>query len=215
MIQTRDLIEALVADARPVRRLRPPVVRAAAWLVLPALIFGLLVLGHGVRPDLAQRLHQPAFVLTISASLMTGALAAIASFMLDLPDRSRGWALLPAPTLLLWLATLGHSCLTNWIDIGPDGMQLGEAARCFATVLITSLPLSLAMFAMLRHGAPLREGTVALTASLAVAAMSATAMSLFHSLDASAMILMWNLGTAAVIVSLGSSLGRRLVAARS
>ena len=215
MIQTRDLIEALVADARPVRRLRPPVVRAAAWLVLPALIFGLLVLAHGVRPDLAQRLHQPAFVLAISASLMTGALAAIASFMLDLPDRSRGWALLPAPTLLLWLATLGHSCLTNWIDIGPDGMQLGEAARCFATVLITSLPLSLAMFAMLRHGAPLREGTVALTGSLAVAAMSATAMSLFHSLDASAMILMWNLGTAAVIVSLGSSLGRRLVAARS
>ena len=214
MIQTRDLIEALVADARPVRRLRPPVVRAAAWLVLPALIFGLLVLAHGVRPDLAQRLHQPAFVLAISASLMTGALAAIASFMLDLPDRSRRWTLLPAPTLLLWLATLGHSCLTNWIDIGPDGMQLGEAARCFATVLITSLPLSLAMFAMLRHGAPLREGTVALTASLAVAAMSATAMSLFHSLDASAMILMWNLGTAAVIVSLGSSLSRRLVASR-
>ena len=55
---------------------------------------------------------------------------------------------------------------------------------------------------------------MALTGSLAVAAMSATAMSLFHSLDASAMILMWNLGTAAVIVSLGSSLGRRLVAAR-
>ena len=214
MIQTRDLIEALVADARPVRRLRPPVVRAAAWLVLPALIFGLLVLAHGVRPDLAQRLHQPAFVLAISASLMTGALAAIASFMLDLPDRSRRWTLLPAPTLLLWLATLGHSCLTNWIDIGPDGMQLAEAARCFATVLITSLPLSLAMFAMLRHGAPLRGGTVALTASLAVAAMSATAMSLFHSLDASAMILMWNLGTAAVIVSLGSSLSRRLVASR-
>ena len=93
-------------------------------------------------------------------------------------------------------------------------MQIGETARCFATVLVMSLPLSLALFAMLRHGAPLREGTEALTGSLAVAAMSATAMSVFHSLDASAMILIWNLGTAGVIVVLGGSLGQKSLSAR-
>ena len=32
MIKTSDLVEALVADARPVRRLRPPAQRAALWL---------------------------------------------------------------------------------------------------------------------------------------------------------------------------------------
>jgi len=213
MIKTTELIEALVAEARPVRRLRPPALRAALWLLLPALIFALLAVGHGVRVDLVQRLDQPEFVIGIAASLLTGAFAAIASFMLNLPDRSPGWALLPAPSLVLWLGTLGHGCLTNWVDIGPDGIQLGETARCFATVLTTSLPLSLAMFAMLRHGSLLRANTVALTGSLAVAAMTATAMSLFHRLDASAMVLFWNLGVAVVIVALGSTRGRRLTTA--
>ncbi|HEY2929395.1 DUF1109 domain-containing protein [Piscinibacter sp.] len=215
MIRTSDLIEALVADAQPVRRLQPPVLRAALWLLLPALIFGLLALGQGVRPDLAQRLEQPGFVVGTAASLLTGVLAAFASFMLNLPDRSRGWALLPAPALAVWVATVGYGCLVNWVSIGPGGVQVGETARCFATVLMTSLPLSLVMFAMLRHGSLLPATTVALTGSLAVAAMSATAMSIFHSLDASVMILVWNLGTAALIVALGGLLGRRLAVARA
>ena len=212
MIKTSDLIEALVADARPVRRLRAPVLRAALWLLLPALIFGLLATAHGVRPDLAQHLDQPDFVVGMGASLLTAVLAAVASFMLNLPDRSRGWALLPVPTLVLWLTTIGHGCLTRWVDIGPDGMQLGESARCFATVILTSLPLSLAMFIMLRHGSLLRSSTVTLTSSLAVAAITASAMTLFHPLDATVMILIWNLGASALIVGAGSWLGRRLIA---
>ena len=211
MITTSELIEALVADAPPVRRLRPPVVRAALWLLLAALIFGLLAAGHGVRPDLAQRLEQPDFIVGTAAALLTGVLAAIASFKLNLPDRSRGWALLPVPALLAWVGTVGYGCLVNWVSIGPDGVQFGETARCFATLLMISLPLSLAMFAMLRHGAVLSASTVSLTGSLAVGAMSATAMSIFHSLDATVMILVWNLGTAALIVALGRLLASRLV----
>ena len=213
MIKTSDLIEALVADARPVRRLRPPVLRAALWLLLPGLVFGLLVLAHGLRPDLAQRLREPAFLLSLAASLFTGVLAAAASFMLNLPDRTRAWALLPVPAVVLWVATIGAGCLTDWADLGPDAMQLGESARCFVTVLVTSVPLSLGMFVMLRHGAVLLPNTVTLTGSLAVAAMSATAMMLFHQLDASVMVLVWNLGIATLIVAVGSTVGRRLLAA--
>jgi hypothetical protein len=43
--------------------------------------------------------------------------------------------------------------------------------------------------------------------------MSATAMSIFHSLDATVMILIWNLGTAALIVALGRLLAPRLAGA--
>jgi len=211
MIKTSDLIDALVADARPVRRLRPPALRAVLWLLLPPLIFTLLALAHGLRPDLVERLQQPDFVVGIAASLLTGVLAAGASFMLNLPGRSGYWALLPLPTLGFWLATVGQGCLTNWVAIGPDGMQAGETARCFATVLLTGLPLSAVMIAMLRHGAVVRPHALTFTGSLAVAAMSATAMMLFHRLDASAMILMWNLGTAALVLALGSLFGRRLL----
>ncbi len=210
MITTPDLINALAANLTPVRRLRPPCLRAACWLALAALILVLLTVSRGVRPDLAQRLQDPTFVAMVVGALLTGVLAAIAAFMLSLPDRSRLWMLLPAPALVLWLSTIGYQCLTNWVSFEPSGIRLGETARCFATLVLTSLPLSLAMLVMLRYAAPLRPTGVSLIGSLAVAAITATALSLFHDLDATVMILMWNLGTAALFTGLAGMFSRKM-----
>lgn len=218
MIATPDLINALAANVTPVRRLRSPVMRAAGWLLLAALILVLLTIAQGVRPDIAQRLHDPTFVARVLGAVMTGILAAVAAFMLSLPDRSRLWLLLPTPALILWLSTIGYQCLTNWISVEPTGIRLGETARCFATLVLTSLPLSLAMMLMLRHAAPLRPTGAALAGSLAVAAITATALSLFHDLDATIMILLWNLGTTVVFIGFAGTFGRQLlswVASRS
>jgi len=209
VITTPHLIDLLSASAKPVKRLKPPLLRAAFWLVLPALLFALLAVAHGVRQDFAQRIAQPVFVAGIVASLATGVLAAVAAFLLGLPDRSRAWGFLPVPALLVWVSTVSYGCLTQWIDIGPEGVQMGEAARCFATLVITSLPLSLGLFLMLRHAAWIRPTAVTLTGGLAVAAMTATALSLFHDLDATIMVLIWNLGIAATIVGIGYLLGLR------
>ena len=209
MITTPELIDMLAASARPVRRLRPPLLRAGLWLLLAAAVFVLLAVGHGVRPDFTQRSEQPIFVIGIAASLVTGILAAIASFMISLPDRSRAWASLPVPALVVWVSTVSYGCLTNWVSWAPDGMHMGETTRCFATLLLTSLPLSLALYVMLRHAALLRPTAVTITASLAVAALTATALSLFHEFDATVMVLLWNLGVAAMIVGIGGILGIR------
>lgn len=210
MIKTPDLIASLAANLTPVRRLWPPVARAACWLMLAAVVLTLLAVSQGIRPDLAQRLQDPAFVICLAASLMTGILAAQAAFLVSLPDRSRLWLLLPAPALAVWLTNIGYQCLVQWISIGPDGVSFGEAARCFATLMLTSLPLSLAMLVMLRYAAPLRPAAVTLMGSLSVAAITATALSLFHTIDASVMILLWNVGTAALFIGLGGVFGRRI-----
>jgi len=210
VITTPDLISLLAANATPVRRLRPPLTRAAIWLVFAACILGLLAVGQGVRSDIAERMEQPVFVIAIASSMLTGVLAAIASFMASLPDRSRLWSLLPVPALGVWMSTIGYGCLTNWVSIGPNGVLLGETARCFATLVLTSVPLSLAMVVMLRYAALLRPTDVIITGSLAVAAITATALSLFHGLDATVMILIWNLGTAVLIVGLGRMFGQRM-----
>jgi len=210
MITTPDLIGALAANLAPVRRLRPPVTRALSWLLLAALLLAVLAVSQGIRPDLAQRLHGPSFILGVAGASLTGILAAVAAFMLSLPDRSRFYLLLPAPALVLWLSTIGYQCLTDWVSLEPNGIRLGETARCFATLVLTSLPLSLAMVVMLRYAAPLRPMSVTLTGSLAVAAITATALSLFHDLDATVMILTWNLGTAALFVGLGAALGGKM-----
>ncbi len=209
MITTPQLITLLAGSAKPVRRLRPPLLRTTLWLLLAALVFALLAMGQGLRGDFAQRAAQPVFVIGILASLVTGILAAIAAFFISLPDRSRAWGWLPVPALLVWISTVGYGCLTNWVNIGPDGIQMGEAARCFATLMLTSLPLSLGLHVMLRHAAWLRPTAVTVTGGLAVAAMTATALSLFHDLDATVMVLVWNLGVAALIVGMSWLLGAR------
>ena len=84
----------------------------------------------------------------------------MASFKFSLPDRSRWWMLLPAPALAVWVSTIGYGCLTDWVSMGPDGVRMGEAVRCFATLLLTSVPLSIAMLVMLRHAALLRPTAV-------------------------------------------------------
>lgn len=213
MITTPQLIDALAASAKPVRRLRPPLVRTGLWLLLAAAVFGLLALSRGARPDLAQQLAQPIFVVGIVASLATGVLGALASFLVSLPDRSRAWLLLPIPTLVIWVSTVSYGCLTNWVSLGSSGIRLGEVANCFATLILTSLPLSIALFIMLRFAAWFRPTAVTLMGSLAVAAMTATALSLFHAFDATIMILVWNLGVAAMIVALGGVFGIRARAA--
>jgi hypothetical protein len=174
--------------------------------LIPALLAAL----HGVRADLAERLHQPAFVVGQLAALATGVLAAVAAFMISLPDRSRRGGLLPAPALAIWVSTIGYGCLTDWVSIGPGGVQFGETVRCFTTLLLTNAPLSLALLVMLRYAALLRASAVAMTGGLAVAAITATTLSLLHRLDATAMILVWNAGIVTLIAGLGGVFGRRM-----
>ena len=209
MITTPDLIDSLVANAAPVRRLRPPVARAVGWLLFAALMLALLAVSHEVRPDLALRLRQPEFVIGVVASLATGVLAAIASFIASIPDRSRWLLLLPVPALFVWVSTIGYGCLVNWVSLSPS-LALGDEAGCFALLVLTGVPLSLAMLIMLRHAALLAPTSVAISGGLAVAAVTATALSIFHKHDASAIILIWNFGTAVLLVALGGVFGSRM-----
>lgn len=210
MMHTADLIQSLAANVTPVKRLRPPLWRAALWLLLAALIMGLMTLSHGLRPQFAERMQDVTFATGMVASLVTGVLATIAAFLVSLPDRSRLWLLLPAPPLLVWLSNIGYQCFAGWVSLPPGAVTVEAASSCLATLVLTSLPLSLVMLAMLRHAALLCPVSVILVGSLAVSAITSTALSMFHELDATVMILGWNLGTAVLFAGLAALFGRRI-----
>jgi hypothetical protein len=67
------------------------------------------------------------------------------------------------------------------------------------------------MLVMLRYAALLRPVAVSIVGGLAIAAMTSFALSLFHDLDATVMILVWNLGVAALIGGIGSLFGRSML----
>jgi hypothetical protein len=205
--ETNELINVLVECAIPMHRLRPPLARASLWVCLAGLMLLLLFVGHGVRADLVQKLREPDFVVALAASLASGILATIAAFMIMLPDRSRWWLLLPTPAIVVWFATIGYGCLTDWVNIGPDGVQLGETAACFGLILWISAPLAIALMVMLRYAAFLRAGAVVMMGSLAVAGISTAAHSVLHDHDATALILLWNLGPVALITGMAGLFG--------
>lgn len=210
MIPTPDLIESLVARAVPVRRLAP-LTRAAGWLLFAVLLFALMAIGREARPDLASCLSQPVFVTGLAGSLATGVLAAIAAFLASVPGRSRGWLLLPLPAFLVWMATVGYGCLAGWVSLAPGSSPLAQESGCFALLVLAGMPLSALLLVMLRHAARTAPTPVGILGGLAVAGLTATALSLFHEHDASVLILVWNVGTALLLAGLGGLFGRRML----
>lgn len=209
-MDTSDLIQSLAANAGPVTRLRSPLMRATGWLLLAAALMALLTVSHGLRPQFAERMQDARFAINMLSALLTGVLATIATFFVSLPDRSRWWLLLPAPPLVIWLSTIGYQCFDGWVPIPPGAVTVEAASSCLATLVLTSLPLSLVMLVMLRYAAALRPTSVILMGSLAVSAITSSALSMFHPLDATAMVLGWNLGTAVLFLGAAALFSRRL-----
>lgn len=207
MTPTPDLIDLLSHNLRPVRRWRPPLLRAAGWTLLAAIVLVGLIVGQGLRPDFSSALSRPGFVVSLGASVLTATLAIYAAFVVCVPGRSSLWCLLPLPAVLLWISVIGYQCLTDWVRMGPDGFHLGEAARCMATIVLVSVPLGLALAMALRRSSLFRPRLPVLLGSLAIAGMTSAALALLHPLDASVMILMLNVGVGTVIVGAGAMLG--------
>lgn len=67
------------------------------------------------------------------------------------------------------------------------------------------------MLLLVRRAAPLRRWPVLLLAGLAAAGVGAVALTLLHRIDASAMIIGWNLGVVALLCLAQSTLGERLL----
>ncbi len=64
---------------------------------------------------------------------------------------------------------------------------------------------------MPRRGAPIAPVSAALLASLAAASLGAAALRLFHMQDASVMVLVWQLGSVAVLAVTGALMGRSVL----
>lgn len=207
-MNTDDLIGRLAAELHPVKRLAPPLLRAAAWIGLAVLVVAACVVAFGPRHDLLERLSRPHEIAQLGFSIATGVLAAIAAFQLSLPDRSARWALLPLPAAAGWIASLGLGCLADVAREGPQALVLGTSWGCFRFIVLMGVPLSLALVWMLRHAGPIRPVPVAALGGLAGAALSAAGLSVFHHLDAAAMVLAWHGGTTLLVVLAFLGIGR-------
>jgi hypothetical protein len=210
LTDTDALIARLAAEARPVKPLRPPMLRAALFLLAGAVFVGLIVAINGLRPDLAEAMALPWRRAEFLASIATALTAAVAAFHLAVPGRSAAWALLPVPAATFWLATLGAGCWHDFVRLGPDGLAWGTSWSCLKSIVLTSVPLSGLLFWLLRFGDAARPLPTAAFGVLGVAAMSAAGLSLYHHLEAAFLVLIWHVGTVALVVGVAAMGNRRI-----
>jgi hypothetical protein len=201
---TERLIERLATDAGPVRRLPPPIQRAALWLLAVAAVGGIAIAGFSDLHVFARRAQDPQLVLDMIATLATGVAAVLAAFELSLPDRAPAWVLLPLPPLAVWIATSSYGCYRHWIMFGPDGWELGESTHCFRFILSVSVPLGISLMLLLRRARPLAPMRVALFGGLGVAAIAACVLQFFHPFDVTLLDLSVHVAAIAIVISVAS-----------
>lgn len=183
MSNTEGLIAELSGGLQPVKRLWSPLLRASLWLGAITILAVFFVGGFADMSTFMKRASDPKLMLELTGTLLTGVLAVIAAFELSLPDRSVRWALLPMPTLLLWIGSSSYSCWRHWIVSEGNGYGAGEGLDCFAWIVAFGVPLGFSLFVLLRRAKPLAPAPVAAMAGLGVASIGAFLLQFFHPFD--------------------------------
>jgi len=166
------VIDRLITDLRPVRRLPALALRLGGW----AAVMGVLIVAAMLvpRPDLADRARGAGFVLETlalgAAAFVLGALAVRSAE----PDRTpTRWS--AAAALSVAVVASGIGLLAPPPADATLGAILARAGGCFGSTLAFGVGPALALLAVVRRGAPLAPraaGAYAVGAALVLASLA-------------------------------------------
>ena len=209
----RALVERLVSQLRPVRRLWPVNVRLAIWIALEAAVL-LFVTLHTHRTDLAQQIHNLWFLLGVGGFAVAGTLGGALALRSAIPGRE------PRTTefvlLIVLTAASGLVLLHEPIDFGmPIGTFIRQGLSCvFGTLMLAALPL-LALFWAVRRGAPLAGGIGGALAGAGAFLFSFAFMRVNCPIDEGLHLFMWHFLPALIGVALSAGAGYLVFRKRS
>ena len=209
-MNSNELITRLTEDLTPVRPLRPPWARAGLWLALTLPAVAALVWGK-LNVDTSLVMSDARFMVEEAATLATALTAALAAFASAVPGCDRRILLLPLAPLALWIASVGHACLQDWIRLGAEGLAIRPDWDCLLLAIMIGLVPAALIITMLRTAPSLRPRSTLALAALAVASIANLGLQFAHVRDASIMVLTWHLGAAAVFSALGGWFGERIL----
>ncbi|MBB4518584.1 MULTISPECIES: NrsF family protein [Burkholderiaceae] len=212
-MDTHTLIDALVADLIPVRRLFPPTLRLLGWLAVSIPAVATVVALQGVRSDLAMRFAEPTFLAEQAATVATALVAGWAALAGCIPGTARWKLWAPVAPLCAWMVSLGHQCWSDWVRVGTAGMMLRPDWMCLPDIAIAGAIPALAIVIAIRRGAGLTSAPV-LWGSLAAAALANAGLRLFHAEDAALMVIVWQFGSVALFTAVLTLLRRFLAPIR-
>lgn len=169
-----DLVDALVADLRPVRPAAPWLRAMLSWcLVSWAIVGGAILMGGPLRDGVvADLMTSPRFAVELALGFAAGLAGIWAGLELGVPGAPSAQRLWTPPLLLFgaWILTICYGLIQ---PSGPSTMD-GRRAHCFLQTLLVSLPpYSIALYFLrgrIVH-AQTRSGILVGTAAAAIPAL--------------------------------------------
>jgi hypothetical protein len=206
-VKTDELIERLVAEARPVRPLVDPARRARWWTVAALTVAALGVACFGLRRDAADVWRSPMLVTRVALLGTTLWLAVATAFRLSVPGgEPRAWARWWPLVALGALVALSVAEVLTGAVTGSMGSPLRSWMCVRKVAFVGTLPAILAVV-LIRRAVPLEPRWTALLGMLAAGAAGALASEMACSIDTPIHILLWHVLPIAVFAGVGALVG--------
>ena len=211
-MKTDDLIQTLVDEAVPVRRLHSMRRRSITWVGLALLVVGLGIVLLGPRFDLVRRIRDPLFLVECGSLLVLCAVSARSAFQLSVPGEERPVSTIAGPILVfvLWfLLVLGRAWSAPVADASSFGILLGY--RCIARIVALGLLPAATGFALMKRASSRKRALTGLLVSLASFSLAALGTQLSCTNDQPVHVLFWHFIPTLTVSVFGAYLGHRLL----
>ncbi|HEY3797019.1 MAG TPA: DUF1109 domain-containing protein [Caulobacteraceae bacterium] len=210
-MKTADLIQALSADATPVRRAPVAPWLAGAGLAGAAIALAVLAMWLGFRP-LHAAMRLPSFWMKAGYTLLLALAGLVATSRLGHPGARIGAALALAALPIAALAMMAMHETMRAPPAAMPALWLGQTwAICPVRILLLSLPaFALALWA-LRRAAPTRLALAGAAAGLFAGAAGATVYGLYCQEHTAAFVVLWYTLGIGLVGALGALAGPRFL----
>lgn len=210
-MNTDQLIERLVADVKPVRRLMNPTERAALWTALALVAVALGVTWFGVRRDIATAWMEPGVVARVALLASTMWLSIVSAFRLTVPGGetrafARWW---PLALLGVLTAISAAEVVAAW-TVGEAGSPL-RSWTCVRKVAFVGTVPAIVSVVLITRGFAIEPRWTALLGILAAGAAGALTSELACPIHAPMHIFLWHIAPVVVSTGIGALVGTLIV----
>ena len=214
-MNTDELIDRLVADARPVRRLLDPSERAALWVSLALVCVAVGLTYFGVRQDIGDAWRHTGLAVRIVLLACTMWLSVVTAFRLAVPGRdtrafARWWPLI-ALGVLVGIAA-GET--VSVALVGDVGSPLRAWACVRKVAFVGTLP-AIAAIVLIQRGAAIEARWTGLLGVLAAGAAGALTAELACPIRAPLHVMLWHVMPVVLSTVLGTVVGGLLLNRRA
>jgi len=213
MVDTKQLIQNLSAEAKPVKLIRPQ--RYALLLLALLSIYAVCAQCWmvGFRFDLSTQLARPLFMVELLLLVAMLVSASVASVYAMLPDGAQRKTLMRSP----YIFSSGMLALVMVQLFLPQDARMvmanatSHTHECTMYIAFSSILPAILTFGLLRNGASVMPMQAGLLAVIAAVSVSAITLRLAEANDEIMHLLTWHYLPSLFFASLGAVLGRYLL----